>query len=42
MKPSKCVCQHYSNYQDTEAQDDYMLRLPQIEPANSNHQDVSR
>ena len=41
MKFPKCVCGHECHDQYTEPQDDDMLRLPKLEPANAGHQDVS-
>ena len=41
MKPPKCVCEHEGHDQYPEPQDNYMPRLPQLEPANAGHQDVA-
>ena len=41
MKPSKCPCKHECHEQYPKPQDGHMLRLPQFEPANAGHQDVT-
>ena len=41
MELPKVIRQLEGHDQDAEAQDDHMLRLPQIEPTNPDHQHVT-
>src|SRR5208337_1603006 len=41
MKLSKNPCSHECHEQDAKPENNHMLRLPQFEPANTGHQDVT-